>query len=68
MVRLMAGNRAIPPTDARRLATILLRCKTALGIIFTGSQTSSFLRLLIVPCIIFGFERKIREAARADVI
>jgi hypothetical protein len=42
MVRFMAGNPAIPPTDARRLATILLRCKMALGIIFDKGQNTAF--------------------------
>jgi len=44
MVRFMAGNPAIPPTDARRLATILLRCKMGWGIIFEKAQNIGFRR------------------------
>ncbi|MEH6661770.1 MAG: hypothetical protein V7679_08995, partial [Parasphingorhabdus sp.] len=57
-VRFMAENPAIPPTDARRLATILLRGKMALGIIFPESQTSSFSRLSIAPRIIFALNAR----------
>ncbi|VWX58571.1 hypothetical protein SPHINGOR109_20177 [Sphingorhabdus sp. 109] len=49
----MAENPAIPPTDARRLATILLRGKTALGIIFAESRTGRFPPLSLSLTIIF---------------
>jgi hypothetical protein len=40
----MAGNPAIPTTDARRLATILLRCKMALGKNWENHGNGSFWR------------------------